>query len=225
MSKGDPHLVMTSGSSPDHNIILQVDNDKVPRGLGVYMDFKGMFGVQASKMRLKFDTMAQQLRPVKMSPLLARKYYFTMYLPAVKYSLPGTTMTMKELYLIQSLMTSVTLNKIGYNRNYPHAVAFAPIRLFGCGMCDLRIEQRLAQISALLDYIGTGHKIGDVMAISLRSLQVEAGISSDILAVPGKELTYVTDCWFLGLRKFCAKHRIRIHGKANRVPSSARQHD
>ena len=92
-------------------------------------------------------------------------------------------------------------------------------------MCDLRTEQGLAQINALLDYIGTGHKIGDVMAISLRSLQVEAGISSDVLASPSKELTYVTDCWFLGLRKFCAKHRIWIHVKANRVPSSARQHD
>ena len=48
---------------------------------------------------------------------------------------------------------------------------------------------------------------------------------SDILASPSNELTHVTDCWFLGLRKFCAKHRIRIHVKANRVPSSARQHD
>ena len=153
-------------SSPDHNIIRQVDNDKAPKGLGVYMNFKGTFGVQAKKMRLKFDTMAQQLRPVKMSPLLARKYYFTMCLPAVKYSLSVTTMTMKELHSVQSLMTAVTLNKFGYHRNYPHAVVFAPIRLFGCGMCDLRIEQGLAQINALLDYIGTGHKIGDVMANS-----------------------------------------------------------
>jgi hypothetical protein len=140
------------------------------------MNFKGTFSIQASKMRLKFDTMAQQLRPVKMSPLLARKYFFTMYLPAVKYSLPVTTMTMKELHSVQSLRWLPC--KFGYNRNYPHAVAFAPIRLFGCGMCDLHIEQGLAQINALLDYIGTGHKIGDVMAISLRSLQVEAGISS-----------------------------------------------
>ena len=50
-------------------------------------------------------------------------------------------------------------------------------------------------------------------------------MSSDILAAPSKELTYVTDCWFLGLCKFCAKHHIRIHVKANRVPSSARLHD
>jgi hypothetical protein len=176
-------------------------------------------------MRKKFDTMAQQLRQISMSPLLARKYYFTMYLPAIKYSLSVTTMTTTELHSVQSLITAVTLNKLGYHRNYPHAVAFAPIRFFGCGMCDLRTEQGLAQINALLDYIGTGHKIGDVMAIFFRSLQVEAGISPDILASPSKELTYVTDGWFLGLRKFCGKHRIRIHLKANRVPSSARQHD
>ena len=50
-------------------------------------------------------------------------------------------------------------------------------------MCDLRSEQGLAQINALLDCIETGHKIGDVMAILLRSLQAEAGISSDILAL------------------------------------------
>ena len=191
------------------------------------MHFKGTFGVLAKTMRKKFDTMAQQLRQISISSLLARKYYFTtMYLPAVKYSLSVTTMTMQELHSVQSLITAVTLNKLGYHRNYSHAVAFAPIRLFGCGMCDLHMEQEgLAQINALLNYIGTGHKIGDVMAISLRSLQVEAGISSDILAVPSKELTYVTDCWFLGLHKFCVKHRIRIHVKANRVPSSAQQHD
>jgi hypothetical protein len=232
MSKDDPHLVMTSSSSSEHNIIRQVDNDSASIGLGVYMNFKGMFGVQEAKttMRQKFDTMAQQLRQISMSSLLARKYYFTMYLCAVKYSLSVTTMTMKEPHSVQSLITAVTLNKLGYHRNYyPHAVAFAPIRLLdvvATSMCNPHIEQGLAPINSLLDYIGTGHKIGDVMAISLRSLQVEAGILSDILASPGKELlTYVTDCWFLELRKFCEKHSIRIHVKANRVLSSARQHD
>jgi hypothetical protein len=83
------------------------------------MNFKGTFGVQASKMQLKFDTMAQQLCPVEMLPLLAR-YYFTMYLPAVKYSLSVTTMTTKELHSVQSLITSMTLNKFGYHWNYPH---------------------------------------------------------------------------------------------------------
>jgi hypothetical protein len=82
------------------------------------MNFKGTFGVQAKKMRLKFDMMAQQLRPVSMSPLLARKYYFTMYLPAVKYS-PSVCHyhdnERPELHSVQSLITAVTLNNFGYH--------------------------------------------------------------------------------------------------------------
>ena len=46
--------------------------------LGVYINFKGTFGVQAQTMRPKFDMMAQQLRRICMSSTLARKYYFTM---------------------------------------------------------------------------------------------------------------------------------------------------
>jgi hypothetical protein len=137
MSKDDPHLVITSGSSPEHNTIHQVDNDSAPKGHEVYMNFKGTFGVQAKTMRKKFNMMAQELRQISMSPLLAREYYFTMYLPAVKYSLSVTTMTMTELHSVQSLISAVTLNKLGYHRNYPYAVAFAPARLFGCGTCAI----------------------------------------------------------------------------------------
>ena len=67
-------------------------------------------------------------------------------------------MTTEELHSVQSLITAVTLSKLGNHQNYPpHTVAFAPIRLFGWGMFDLRIEQGLAQINSLLDYIETGH--------------------------------------------------------------------
>ena len=116
---------------------------------------------------------------------------------SMEYSLSvSKTTSTKELHSVQSLITAVALNKLGFHRKYPHAIGFVPTHLY------LRIEQELPQINALLDCMGTGHKIGDVMAISLRSLQVEAGISSDILSSPCLELTYVIECWFLGLGTF-----------------------
>ena len=79
-------------------------------------------------------------------------------------------MTQVELHKIQSLMTATILNKLGYSRHYPHAVAFAPHEVFGCGLIDLRVEQGLLQIQSLLDYVGTDQKVGRVMLISLRHL-------------------------------------------------------
>jgi hypothetical protein len=92
----------------------------------VKMNFHGTFANHAADMKIKFDTKARQLHRLTLSSVLTRKYYNTFYLPAVRYSLPVTSMTSIELHRIQSLMTSSVLNKLGYNKHYPHAVAFAP---------------------------------------------------------------------------------------------------
>jgi hypothetical protein len=50
-------------------------------------------------------------------------------------------MTSSELHKAQSQMTASILNQLGYNRHDPHALAFAPTRVFGCGLLDLCLEQ------------------------------------------------------------------------------------
>ena len=188
LSTMDPPLVMTSGSSAEHHIIRQHSNATELKGLGVHMNFMGTFAHHAATMRLKFDGIARRLRQSTLSPTLSRSFYNTFYLPSVRYSLPVTSMTTIELHRIQSLMTSTILNKLGYNRHFPHAVAFAPLSDFGCGLIDLRVEQGLTQIQAFLDYVGTQQRAGLVMLISLRHLQVEAGVSFDLLEFPSPVL-------------------------------------
>ena len=143
----------------------------------------------------------------------------------MKYSLPVTSMTSTELHKVQSQMTASILNKLGYNCHFPHAVAFAPIHVFGCGLLDLRLEQGLAQIQSLLDYIGTDHKVGHVMLISLRQLQVEAGVSYDLLLHPKVAVPYLTECWLVCLRRFCADFDISLTVLRNRLPLLAREGD
>jgi hypothetical protein len=118
---------MTSGADPTQHIIRRTTNEEEVRSLGIYMNFHGTFAHHAKHMRFKFNGLARRLQQSAMSPTLSRIYYNTFYLPSVRYSLPVTS------------MTSV-LNKLGYNRHYPHVVAFAPQKAFGCGLIDLRIE-------------------------------------------------------------------------------------
>jgi hypothetical protein len=130
-----------------------------------------------------------------------------------------------ELHKVQSKMTASILNKLGLNRHYPHAVAFAPQKVFGCGLLNLQVEQGLTHIQSLLDYVGTDHKVGRVMLISLRHLQVEAGVSFDLLQQPRTTLSYLTNCWVVSLWQFCADFDISIRCKQNRLPNIARTHD
>jgi hypothetical protein len=225
LSSRDPDLLMTSGINPETHIIRRHTNKEALKGLGVLMNFHGTFEHHAKTMRFKFDELARRLQRSALSPTLSQVYYTTFYLPSVRYSLPVTSMTEQELHRNQSLMTATVLNKLGYNRHYPHAVAFAPRKVFGCGLVDLRIEQGLRQIQAFLDYVGTDHKVGNVIIISLRHLQVEAGVSFDILCQPKTPLTYLTDCWVLSLRRFCAAHDISLRTLKNKVPAISRVGD
>lgn len=225
MATTDPPLLMTSGSSPEHHIILQHSNATEVKSLGVHMNCMGTFASHAATMRNKFDRMARRLSQSSLTPVLSRKFYDAFYLPSERYSLPVTSMTKPELHRVQSLMTASILNKLGYNRHYPHAVAFARMSLFGCGLIDLQIEQVSTHIQSFLDYVGTQHKVGTVMTISLRHLQVEAGVSYDLLTTPQPNLPYLTDCWILGLRRFCAEFHITLRVRGNRIPAVSREGD
>ena len=148
MHPGDPPLLMTSGSNPAPHTIRRLTNEDEVRSLGVHMNFHGTFAHHAKLMRFKFDGLARRLQQSALTPLLSRTYCNTFYLPSVRYSLPVTSMSPKELHRAQSLMTACILNKLGYNRHYPHSVAFAPQKAFGCGLINLRIEQGLCQLQA-----------------------------------------------------------------------------
>jgi hypothetical protein len=225
MSKHDPPLLMTSGDNPEQNIITRIDNHTAARNLGVYLNAHGTFQHHAQITKEKSATLAHRLQRSRLSPALAMTYYRTTYLPAIGYSLPVTSMTMVELQQVQTLMNRVILNKLGFNRNYPRAVAFAPLYEFGVGLRNLQLEQGLAQIQALLNYIGTDHKVGKVMLISYRTLQVEAGVHFDLLGQPHMPLPYLTSCWFTSLRAFCCAHNITISIKMNRVLTPSRIND
>ena len=101
----------------------------------------------------------------------------------------------------------------------------APRHQFGVGLMDLRIEQGFAQLQSLLDYIGTDHKIGRVMLISLRHLQIEAGVSFDLLDTPSVKVTYLTDCWLVSLQIFCGEFNVSLRVKDNRIPQVSRLAD
>jgi hypothetical protein len=225
LSSNDPLLIMTSGTSPDHHVIKRHTNVIELKGLGVHMNFMGTFQFHSSNMRQKFDGLARRLRQSRLSPGLSRAFYTSFYLPAVKYSLPVTSMSDLDLQKIQSKMTASALNALGYNQHYPHDVAFASQHSFGCGLIDLRIEQGLMQLQSLLDFVGTSHKVGNVILISLRHLQLEAGVSFDLFHLPHRQLPYLTDCWLLHLRRFCSKFGISLRIRSNRVPQSAREND
>lgn len=171
----------------------------------------------------KSDGLARRLR--QSQPLVPRSllsFFISFYLLAEL--LTSSDITKWDW---QSTTTACTLNALGYNQHYLHAAAFAPQQVFGYGLCDpARIEQGLAQIHSLINSIGTGHKIGNVLLISLSHFQLEVGVSFDLFWLPNRPITYLTDCWLLHVRRFCSTFNVSLCTiLSNHIPCSARTYN
>ena len=73
---------------------------------------------------------------------------------------------------------------MGFNRNFPRAVAFGPEEMGGLSMRHLPTEQGLSQIRFLFEHIYNDTLTGRLMLIALESLQAEAGTCSLLLQIP-----------------------------------------
>ena len=224
-TRHDPDMLLYSGEAPTATIIKYVDNDVATRMLGVFMNFTGTFQRHADEMQAKADSLAIRLDASSLSTQLSFQFYQSMYRPAMRYSLPVTSMTQQQLGKIQQRFIRAMLNKMGFNQNYPRAVAFAPRKVLGGGLMDLRIEEGLQNMLALINHVGTSQPTGEAMLISLSHAQLEAGVGYHLLDHSSTTIPHLTDCWIAGLRRFLGRHSISIHLRQAKMVQLARESD
>jgi hypothetical protein len=134
-------------------------------------------------------------------------------------------MNRKQLTSIQTWATGTFLRKMGYNRNFPRAVAFAPESMGGLDLRHLPTEQGLSQIRFLFEHVYNDTLTGKMMLISLESLQLEAGTASLLLTDPTPYLPYITPCWITSLRDFLRINQISIQFETPWNCRLSRRHD
>jgi len=76
--------------------------------------------------------------------------YRSCFLPALTYPLPASWLPDRFFNRIHSLSTSTVLNKMGFHKNLPRCMVFAPRAWGGIGMQHLQHKMETQQIMILL---------------------------------------------------------------------------
>jgi len=79
--------------------------------------------------------------------------YSTIYLPTITYPFPATTLPNMTLEKAQSMTSPLILSKMGYNRNMPKTVVYAPATHRGLGMTHLPMEQGLQKVLQVIKHL------------------------------------------------------------------------
>jgi len=131
----------------------------------------------------------------------ARIIYKQCYLPTITYPLAATNMPIQDIHNSQAAVTSILLNHMGYSRNMPCCVVYAPESISGIGLRHLRFEQGVQQVLHLLRHLHAETTNGKLYAITIDRYQLTAGMSTPILADP-RPLPWMPDRWITSIHQF-----------------------
>jgi len=101
----------------------------------------------------KAVTYTNALRRTPMSRREAGVLYRSCFIPAISYPLLATWLLDSFFAKVHRLSTSMILNKMGYHRNLPRCLVFAPRTFGGIGLCNLQTEMEVQQIMILVRHM------------------------------------------------------------------------
>jgi len=107
------------------------------RYLGIYLTTDCNTKMMEEHLWNKALVYTQALQSTPMTRHEAGILYWSCFLPALSYPLPAVWLPDKFYDKIHWLSTTTILNKLGYHRNLPRCLVFAPGSVGGVGLCHL----------------------------------------------------------------------------------------
>jgi len=143
--------------------------------------------------------------------------YQLCFLPALTYSLPATWLHDKFFEKIHCLSTNMLLNKMGFHRNLPCSLVFAPCHVGGVGFCHLCLEMEVQQVMILLQHMWAKTPLGQTVELLTCQYQLWARFQHQIL-VNTTPCPWVPDKWLSCMQCTMLAYNIKIHHNAWTTP-------
>jgi len=90
-------------------------------------------------------------------------------------------MSPDDIYKTQATVTTLFLNKMGYNQHMPRAVVYAPATVGGLDFCHLGVEQGVQQVLQLTKHLRAGSTNRTLYCSLIDAYQLHTGLPMPIL--------------------------------------------
>jgi hypothetical protein len=204
--------------------IQQLPADASQKLLGVMKNPIGNQQDEVQRLKQKSDQLAIKMNSQFLSHSDATLAYEAFYIPAMRYSLAITSINQIDFEKIQSLATPAFLAAMGFNRNMPRSVVFAPKVYQGLGMKHLYDLQGCDSTRLLIQELNaTNSPTSKMTRAVLEIVQLESGIGKPILE-DTRSLDFIEWGWIPQIREFLQHIDAKIMG-ATLMPPTYRKHD
>ncbi len=138
--------------------------------------------------------------------------YRTMFVPSLTYSAGVTWLTKKQCEEIQKIARPAWLQAMGFNRNFPIAVAQAPRSWGGIGILDHFCEQGIRGLFTFMGHFKSGSEIGKMVVIGYETYRLIVGLPECPYQHPNKMARQIYDIqdWFAFLHDFLEENALSV---------------
>jgi hypothetical protein len=155
------------------------------------MNPTGTMTAETDRLKARASTIAAAIERYKGPAWKARLLWTSRYQPSLKYSLPITTLSSKQVHTIQNRPIKAILGSLGVNRMFPREVAHGPPTHGGLGLPHLLTIQGISQIELLTGHIRQNDVNGKLALACLDTAQLIAGTSAPLLEYPSRKYPHL----------------------------------
>jgi len=164
------------------------------RYLGLYMTVDRNMTPMETHLWQKATLYVNAFHRTPMNRREAGVLYRSCFLLALTYPLPATWLPDCFFDKLHCLLTSTILNMMGFHKNLPRCLVFAPRSFGGVGLCNLQYEMEIQQVIILLRHMRAHTPLGNTFEVLIRQYQLWAGLQNPILQ-DTTPCPWVPDCW------------------------------
>ena len=205
-----PNLRIICPFTKDSVSIKTKTPDDEQETLGVMMAPNQAQKKQIKKLRDKSTMIIRGITSGQATPYAARLAEKQIYIPAMVYSFPVTTIQDATLKSIQNPAVKTFLSLQGFNSNFPRSVVFGPKDLAGMGKLSLPNEQAIAGIFTFIQQTRRRTQAGVALQTNLEWIQQEAGTKSRYLQDTSETITYIYNGLIPHIRRSLQKVQFSI---------------
>jgi len=191
--------------------IERLETSESKEAVGIIQNPEGCEAAQLEEMSLKAAEWNRHVRNGHLPRHLAWQAIRGTVMRSIAHPFPATAITTAESNTAMNLFYREAIPTLGTNRNFPHALRYAPSKYNGLALPNWKWEQEIAHIHELLAHGGATTLTGHFLRADIEQVQLEVGVDTPFFSLPFAEYgKTVTPCWLTCLWEFVSTHGIRL---------------
>jgi len=188
---------LTSGANRTETVAIdRIDVSEGRRTLGVRLDPMGTDKDELTYRIAQGRKIRRRLLRAPTNKAEATTGFEVFTRPAIEYALPTTCFSKKNCEKIQASYFPTYLSKMGINQMTPAAVRSGPTLYGGMDKREVWTAQGSGHNKLLVSFLRKNDTVGAQLDVELRTLQLQAGVSWNVLSRDGSRVReYVDKCW------------------------------